>query len=55
MEEIITQEELNKLTKIIEQENISKKIIEKICKVDNLSKLNKLQYNYLLYILCLKI
>lgn len=50
----ITQEELNKLLKIIEELGITENIIEKLCKVENLNELDKIQYNYLLYILCLK-
>jgi len=54
MEETISYDELTKLLKILWNLNISENVIERLCKVDNLNKLNKVQYNYLLYILCLK-
>lgn len=46
--------ELNKLLIILEKLNINPDIIRALCKVEDISCLNKVQYNFLLYILCLK-
>ena len=54
MEEKITEEEIIKLLRILFNLNISEDVIKKLCKVEKLGDLNKVQYNYLLYILCLK-
>lgn len=54
MEEKITEEELIKLLRILFNLNIDENVLKHLCKVEKLSDLNKLQYNYLLYILCLK-
>ncbi len=54
MDCLIEPHELEKLLKILNTLNIDSDIIRYLCKVDNLGELNKIQYNYLLYILCLK-
>ena len=50
----IEERELEKLLKILNILNIDSDIIRYLCNVDNLCNLNKVQYNYLLYILCFK-
>ena len=50
----IEERELEKLMRILASLNIDIDVIKWLCKVDKLSELNKIQYNYLLYILCLK-
>lgn len=52
--EKIEEHELIKLLDILRSLNIDENIIKTLCCVNRLLDLNKAQYNYLLYILCLK-
>lgn len=50
----IEPQELDKLYRVLNNLNIDSDIIRYLCQVNSLCELNKVQYNYLLYILCLK-
>ena len=50
----IGEKELIKLLDILREKGISIDIITTLCKVNHLLDINMKQYNYLLYILCLK-
>lgn len=52
--EKIEENELIKLLDILRSLNIDEKVIKALCHVNRLLDLSKVQYNYLLYILCLK-
>lgn len=46
--------ELDKLFRVLNTLNICPDIIKHLCKVNDLTELNKVQYKYLLYIICSK-